>query len=194
MGETKQVPLTVAVDMPSARVLAQQASVVADLEFVMECCKRLLTELSESEAGRDDIVPLALWSSALLAYGRCFGENGLKDEDVEQLPLQGEVLNFHKWITAERDKVTENPADPFETAKIGAVLTPATDKNRRIEGIAVFSNSRVLIDVTGVRQLGGLASELAKRTAGKAQKQQDVVLADTQQMDIDRLYEAPSLL
>lgn len=45
-----------------------------------------------------------------------------------------------------------------------------------------------------MRQLGGLASELAKRTAGKAQKQQDSVLSDTQRLDIDRLYESAPLL
>jgi len=39
-----------------------------------------------------------------------------------------------------------------------------------------------------VRQLGGLASELAKQTAGKAQEQQDVVLKDAQQLNLDSLY------
>ena len=53
--------------------------------------------------------------------------------------------------------------------------------------------SRVLIDVIGVRQLGGLASELAKQTAEKAEKQQDVVLRDAQLLDIKRLYESPPL-
>ena len=41
----------------------------------------------------------------------------------------------------------------------------------------------------GVRQLGGLASELAKQTAEKAQEQQDVVLKDAQQLDLDSLYQ-----
>jgi hypothetical protein len=63
-----------------------------------------------------------------------------------------------------------------------------------VEGIAIFSTSHVLIDVTGVRQLGGLASELAKQTAARARKQQDTVLADAQQLDIDGLYKAPPLL
>src|ERR1700751_242354 len=106
--------------MPSARVLADQASVIQDLEFVMDCCKRLLTELARPEADRDGVVPLALWSSALLAYARCFGENGrsgLAVEDVQNLPLQGAVLKFLEWVIGERDKLTEHPADPFEAAK-----------------------------------------------------------------------------
>ena len=201
MGETegtsRQAPgLTVALDVPSARILADQACVIQDLQFVMDCCKRLLTELARSEEDRDGVVPLALWSSALVAYARCFGEgrrSGLAVEDVRNLPLQGAVMKFHEWVIEERDKLTEHPADPFEAAKIGAALSPAGQKERRVEGIAVFSTSRVLIDVTGVRQLGGLASELAKQTAGKAQRQQDSVLSDAQQLDIGSLYGSPPL-
>jgi hypothetical protein len=70
-----QVPgLTVALDIPSARILADQASIIQDLQFVMDCCKRLLTELERPEDHRDGVVPQALWSSALVAYARCFGK------------------------------------------------------------------------------------------------------------------------
>jgi len=161
----------------------------------MDCCKRLLAEVAKPEEERDGVVPLALWSSAVVAYARCFGDGGraLTVEDVQNLPLQGAVMTFHEWVIAERGKLTEHPADPFEAAKVAAALAPADRKERRVEGIAVFSTSRVLIDATGVRQLGGLASELAKQTAGKAQKQQDSVLSDAQQLDIGRLYESPPL-
>jgi hypothetical protein len=183
--------------MPSARILADQASIIQDLQFAMDCCKRLLTELARPEEERDGVVPLALWSSAVVAYARCFGEDGrsgLATEDVGNLPLQGAVTKFHEWVIEERGKLTEHPADPFAAAKIGAVLAPAGQQERRVEGIAVFATSRVLIDVTGVRQLGGLASELAKQTAGKAQKQQDAVLSDAQQLDVGNLYGLPPLL
>jgi len=196
-GASRQVNgLTVALDTPSARILADQTSVIQDLQFVMDCCKRLLAELARPEEDRDGVVPLALWSSALMAYARCFGggrRSGLAVEDVRNLPLQGAVMKFHVWVIEESNKLTEHPADPFEAAKIGAALSPAGQKERRVEGIAIFSASRVLIDVTGVRQLGGLASELAKQTAGKAQSQQDCVLSEAQQLDISSLYGAPPL-
>jgi hypothetical protein len=195
-GTSRQaLELAVPLDTPSARILADQASVVADLQLVMDCCQRLLAELAGPEEGRDEVVSLALWSSALVAYARCFGpggSSGLTVEDVKNLPLQGAVMNFHEWIIGERGKLTEHPADPFDAAKIGAVLAPA-GKQRRVEGIAVFSTSRVLIDSTGARQLGALASELAKQTAGHAQQQQDAVLSDAQRMDIGGLYELPPL-
>jgi hypothetical protein len=188
--------LTVALDTPSARILADQASIIQDLQFVMDCCRRLLTELDRPEEDRDGVVPQALWSSALVAYARCFGEGrrlGLATDDVRNLPLQGAVMKFHEWIIEERDKLTAPPADPFEEAKVGAALSPPELKEPRVLGIAIFSASRVLIDVTGVRQLGGLASELAKQTAEKAQEQQDSVLADAQKLDIGSLYGSPPL-
>ena len=195
-GSARVPALTVALDTPSARILADEASIINDLQFVMDCCKRLLTELARPQEDRDGVVPQALWSSALVAYGRCFSEDrrsGLAIDDVQNLPLQGAVMKFHTWVIGEYDKLTAPSADPFEAAKIGAALSPPGQKKRRVEGIAVFSTSRVLIDVIGVRQLGGLASELAKQTAQKAEKQQHAVLTDAQQLDLDSLYESPPL-
>jgi hypothetical protein len=188
--------LTVALDMPSAHVLADQASTIQDLQFVMDCCKRLLTELAKPEEERDAVVPQALWSSAVVAYARCFGKSGrsgLATADVRNLPLQGAVMKFHKWVIEERNKLTAHPANPFDGAKVGAGLSPPGRAEQRVEGVAIFSANRVLIDAIGVRQLGGLASELAKQTAEKAQKQQDLVLSDAQQLGIDRLSHLPPL-
>jgi hypothetical protein len=188
--------LTVALDVPSAQILADQASIIRDLQFVMDCCKRLLTELAKPEEERDPVVPQALWSAALVAYARCFGKGkryGLSAEDVRNLPLQGEVMKYHKWVIGERDKLATHPANPFTATKVGAALSPPDRAERRVEGIVILSASQVLVDDTGVRQLGGLASELAKQTAGKAQAQQDFVLADAQQLNRDNLYKSPPL-
>ena len=188
--------VTVALDTPSALVLADQASTIQDLQFVMDCCKRLLTELAKPEEERDAVVPQALWSSALVAYARCFGKggrSGLATEDVRNLPLQGAVMKFHKWVMEERNKLTAHLANPFEGSKVGAALSPPGPAGQRVEGVAIFSANRVLIDAIGVRQLGGLASELAKQTAEKAQQQQDLVLSDAQQLNMDRLSKLPPL-
>jgi len=195
MGETDATSpggqaLTVPLDVPSAQILADQAAIIQDLQFVMDCCKRLLTELGKPEIVRDAVVPQALWSAALVAYARCFGKGrrlGLTTEDVRTLPLQGEVMKYHQWVLGERDKLAMHQKTPFEGAKVGAALSPPGRGRRRVEGIVILTASHVLVDDTGVRQLGGLASELAKQTAGRAQKQQDAVLADAQQLGVDTL-------
>ena len=182
---------TVAIDVPSAHVLADQASIIAELQFVMDCCKRILPELAKPEAEQDQLVPLALWSSAVLAYGRCFSKGrrfALANEDVRDLPLHGEVMKFHQWVLEERDKLAARAANPAEGAKVGAALSPPEQRDRRVEGIVIFASSHEIVNDVGVRQLGGLASELAKQTAEKAQEQQDVVLKDAQQLNLDSLY------
>jgi hypothetical protein len=188
--------LTVALDVASAHVLADQAAIIQDLQFVMDSCKRLLTELAKPEEDRDPLLPLAIWSSAVVTYARCFGNGkryGLTTEDVQKLPLHGAVMKFHKWIIEERNKLTTHSANPFEVAKVGAALSPPEEKKRRVEGIMIFATSHIVIDDVGVRQLGGLASELAKQTAEKAQEQQDIALKDAQQLDIETLYKLPPL-
>jgi hypothetical protein len=188
--------LTVALDLPSARILADQISTIQDLQFVMECCKRLLSELVKPDEEREAVVPQALWSAALITYDRCFAKGkrfGLTTEDVQSLPLEGQVMKFHNWVVGERNKLAAHPANPFETATVATALSPPDQPGRRVEGITVLSASHVLVDGTGVRQLGALASELAKQTAAQAQKQQDSVLADAQKLEIDSLYKLPPL-
>ncbi len=102
-------------------------------------------------------------------------------------------MKFHKWVIEESKQLIVHPSNPFEGTKVGAALSPPEEAERRVEGIAIFSASRVLIDAIGVRQLGGLASELAKQTAEKAQAQQDTVLADAQRLNLDGLYKLPPL-
>ena len=174
---SSQTPmLTVALDLPSAQVLADQASIVSDLQFVVECCKGLLGELDKPEQERDSVVPQALWSAALASYSRCFSKSkrfGLGADDINSLPLEGEVMTFHKWAIGQRTMLTTHPTDPFDAAKVGAALARPGQGKRRVEGIAILTTSRVLVDDTGVRQLGALASALAKQTAERAQKQQE---------------------
>lgn len=44
-----------------------------------------------------------VWTTALLSYSRCFGRGdwgmGLTEDDVSAIPLQGEVLKWHKVLT-----------------------------------------------------------------------------------------------
>jgi hypothetical protein len=202
MGDTNPAapanpPLTVALDIPSAQVLADQAVIIQDLQFVMESCKRLLAELARPEEERDPVVPVALWSAALVAYARCFSTGqrfGLTADDVTSVPLQGEVLSYHKWVIRERNTTTRHPANPLDSAVVGAALSGAGSlkgSSGQVEGIVILSTSHVLVDDTGVRQLGGLASELAKQTAEKMKAQQDIVLADAQNLGPDRLRALP---
>ena len=183
--------LTVSLELPSAQLLADQIATIHDLQFVMECCKRLLSELVKPEEEREPVVPQALWSAALTAYDRSFGKGkkfGLTAADVKSLPLEGQVVKFHEWVVDERNTLGRHPTNPFDVARVGAVLSDPGQAEREVRGVTVLSASHILVDGAGVRQLGALASELAKQTAEKAQKQEHTVLADAQQLGLDKLY------
>jgi hypothetical protein len=189
--------LTVGLELPSAQVLADQIATIGDLQFVMECCKRLLSELANPEAERDPVIPQALWSAALTAYDRSFAKGkkfGLTPDDVKALPLEGQVVKFHEWLENERNILGRHPTNPFLEARVGAVLADPGQGDREVRGVTVLSASHILVDGAGVRQLGALASELAKQTAEKAQKQESVVAADAQELGLDKLYTMTPLL
>jgi hypothetical protein len=186
-----QPELTVALELPSAQLLADQIATIKDLQFVMECCKRLLSELVKPEEEQDGVVPQALWSAALTAYDRSFARGkkfGLTVDDVKALPLEGQVVKFHEWVVNERNVIGRHPTNPFDEARVGAVLSDPSRGDREVRGITVLTTSHILVDGAGVRQLGALASELAKQTAEKAQKQESTVAADAQQLGPDKLY------
>ena len=189
--------LTVGLELPSAQLLADEIATIKDLQFVMECCKRLLAELVKPEEEQDPVVPQALWSAALTAYDRCFAKGkkfGLSTDDVKSLPLEGQVVKFHEWVVNERNILGKHPTNPFDEARVGAVLADPDQGDREVQGVTVLSASHILVDGAGVRQLGALASELAKQTAEKAQKQESVVAADAQQLGLDKLYTMTPLL
>jgi hypothetical protein len=189
--------LTVGLELPSAQLLADEIATIKDLQFVMECCKRLLAELVKPEEEQDPVIPQALWSAALTAYDRCFAKGkkfGLSTDDVKSLPLEGQVVKFHEWVVDERNILGKHPTNPFDEARVGAVLANPGQGDREVQGVTVLSASHILVDGAGVRQLGALASELAKQTAEKAQKQESVVAADAQQLGLDKLYTMTPLL
>jgi hypothetical protein len=189
--------LTVGLELPSAQLLADQIGTIHDLQFVMECCKRLLSELVKPDEEQDPVVPQALWSAALTAYDRAFAKGkkfGLTVDDVKALPLEGQVVKFHEWVVDERNTLGRHPTNPFDVARVGAVLADPEQGDREVRGITVLSASHILVDGAGVRQLGALASELAKQTAEKAQKQESAALADAQQLGLDKLYAMTPLL
>lgn len=191
-AQTQDQPtVTVALELPSAQLLADQIATIHDLQFVMECCKRLLSELMKPEEEREAVVPQALWSAALTSYDRAFAKGkkfGLTVDDVKALPLEGQVVKFHEWVVDERNTLGRHPTNPFDVARVGAVLSDRSKANPEVRGVTVLSASHILVDGAGVRQLGALASELAKQTAEKAQKQESTVAADAQKLGLDKLY------
>jgi hypothetical protein len=146
---------------PAALALADLAAIFDDLQFVLGCCERLLTELAQGEQ-RDEVVIESVWDAALLAYVRCFqpGERGLglSVPDLTETDLQGDVEQWHTMLTKLRDRLVNSVANPREEFTVGATRAAGGG----IEGIVITSSTRPQLDEVTVRQTGRLAFELGK--------------------------------
>lgn len=184
--------VVVELTLPSARLLADQVSLVQDLRFVAACCDRLSEE--GLEAG--EVTAQALWSAALIGYARSFATGKriarLTEADLLATGLEGEVVEFHRFVLGLRDKHVAHSVNPFEQVKVGAVLTNDS-LPRAVQGVVMLSTRQVLGDDTAVRQLAGLAQAIIAVLNERAKEQCDLVLAETQGLDIDTLYALPPM-
>jgi hypothetical protein len=111
---------------PAAREVADLLAMQQDLTFVWEACD-LLLDLPTDEPGLQALLTRALWSSALIAYARCFATGkrlGLKDDDVRRVPNGDEAVKFHRKLLDLRNKHIAHSVNPLEFIKIGVMVGP----------------------------------------------------------------------
>jgi hypothetical protein len=190
MASTTDQPTAVRrLDTPAAQELGDLVSVLDDLQTVLSCCERLVTELAGSPGRPDALALEALWTTALLSYARCFsngGKSGLTEQDVTETPLQGEVLEWHKMLQQMREHYADTAANPRERFSVGAAL----DSEGRASGIAITSTTQPSLDDVTVRQTGALAYELSRLVDQRITEREEQVRAAANTMpqaELDKL-------
>jgi hypothetical protein len=160
-------------DLPEAAVLAGQAAVFEDLQYVLRCCEHLVSVLGSTEP--DPVLVEALWTAALTGYVRCFSARAavLSDADLDELKLDGDVGEFHGMVKKLRDHYASRHVNPREAFTIGA----AQANDGRPTGVAVVSTPRPLVDDVTVRLLGRVAYALSGLLDARMQDSQAQVLA-----------------
>ncbi|HVH22231.1 MAG TPA: hypothetical protein VNA11_07225 [Pseudonocardia sp.] len=160
-------------DSPEAAVLAGQAAVFEDLQYVLRCCEHLVSVLGSADP--DPVLVEALWTAALTGYVRCFsGRAGvLSDADLGELELDGDVDEFHTMVKKLRDHYASRHVNPREAFTIGA----AQANDGKPTGVAVVSTPRPLVDDVTVRLLGRVAYALSGLLDARMQDSQAQVLA-----------------
>jgi hypothetical protein len=191
---TPTQPATVRhLDTPTAKALADLAAMLDDLQTVLYCCERLLTELAPATGTRDDLVVESVWTTALLSYGRCFTDAGrgmaLTEDDVTATALRGDVLDWHKLLRR-LAKHWASPADnPRERLSVGA----AVDDDGAATGIAITSLRQPFPDDRTVRQTGALAYELSQVVDRRMAEQQERVLTAAKALPAAQLSRLPRI-
>lgn len=158
---------------PAAAALADLAAMFEDLQTVLLCCERLVTELAAPEP--DDVVVEALWTTALLSYARCFAPGGrgmgLGEDDVTATGLKGEVLAWHRLLRSLKKHYTDPAVNPRESFGVGVAVADGTPT-----GVAITSTRQSRVDEQTVRQTGALAFALSRLVDTRISEHQATVL------------------
>jgi len=189
-GKAPEAPAVVRrLEGASQATLVDLVETFEELQTVLRCCERLVAELA-AETAPDGLLVEALWTVALLSYGRCFavGEAGasLTEEDLTATQLGGDVLEWHKVLLQLRDHHGDPVANPRERYSVG--VTQAADGTA--SGVAITSARQPLVDDLTVRQTGAIAYALSGLLNSRIEKQQETIfeeLKTTPRADLEKL-------
>ena len=205
--------------LPESEELTTLSSVFEDLQHVLRCCEHLVTALAPpasaapSSAAPSSAAPSlpalslpaglappppaapdvalveALWTSALVAYARCFSAEAgvLTAGDLEALELPGDLGGFHDLLLRLRDHYVSPDVNPRETFTIGG----AQAEDGSLLGVAVVSAPQPAVDDPAVRQLGLVAYRLSGLVDGRMQEAQRRVLGRARQLTPEQLSQLP---
>jgi len=174
MTAPSETPRTVRrVASPAAAALADLAAIFDDLQTVLLCCERLVSQLSVPEP--DPVVVESLWTTALLSYSRCFAPGGrgmgLTEADVEGLELEGEVLAWHRMVRQIKKHYADPAVNPREVFEVGVAVSDGTPM-----GVAITSTRQALPDTVSVHQTGAIAYQLSQLVDARIGEHQATVL------------------
>ena len=170
----EQLPIA-KVDYEEARHLADLVSTAQDLGYVVEVCDCLLAMVSDGV--EDSVLSQAYWSSALVAYVRCFATGvraPLTEADVAT--LEGDGLEAHRIFKSMRDKHIAHSVNPFEQILVGVMLPPTGSDEVGVQGVATLSANLVTLSEEWITLLRNLARMLREMVVQRARNAEDAVL------------------
>jgi hypothetical protein len=162
-------------DTPDAQALADLAAIFEDLQTVLRCCERLMSELASGDP--DDLTLEAFWTLAVLSYTRCFSsrptDTGLTPDDVTETGINGDVLGWHKVLMQLRGHYADPVVNPREGFSVGV----SQDADGKANGVAVTSASPARVDDVTVRQTGAITYGLVRIVDQRIAARQQVVFS-----------------
>ena len=158
-----------------AKTLGDLVTAFEDLQTVLRCCERLVTELDAGGDQPDDILLEAVWTTALLSYARCFAARPtgpvLTEDDVTATVAHDDVLDWHRVLLRLREHYADAVANPRERFSVGV----AQDDDGSASGIVITSARQPLVDDVTVRQTGAIAFALSSLVDDRIAVQQQAV-------------------
>lgn len=181
---------------PAAREVADLLAMQLDLTFVCEACD-LLLNLPTNDPGLEPLLTRALWSSALIAYARCFATGkrlGLDENDVRRVPRGDEAVEFHRKMLNLRNKHIAHSVNPLEFIKIGVMVgTLSRDDEEGVTGLVTLFGSDWRVHPTTADSLRRLSAALLGVVVDRIEEQTPVVRDSADQHGLDAIKGWPVL-
>lgn len=175
-------------DSGSATTLVNLLATFEDLQMVLRCCERLMSELGAGDP--DDVAIEGVWTTALLSYARCFSTDDarapLTEDDLTDTLSNSDVLDWHRVLLQLREHYAHPAVNPREQFSVGV----AQDADGTAGGIGVASARQPSVDDITVRQTGAIAFGLSKMVNDRIADQQATVfdeVKDLSQADLNKL-------
>lgn len=159
---------------PAARSLAGLAAALDDMQAVLGCCEHLLSTAFRAELAAGSLVSEALWTTALVSYGRCFAAGApLGEADLVATEMAGDLVGWHRALLRMGEHFTAPGANPREQCQVGLAL----DSGGAVVGVALTSTRQPGVDELTVRQTGALAVALCTILDARITERQQAVRA-----------------
>jgi hypothetical protein len=175
-------------DSGSATTLVNLLATFEDLQMVLRCCERLMSELGAGDP--DDVAIEGVWTTAVLSYARCFSTDDarapLTEDDLTATLSNSDVLDWHRVLLQLRQHYAHPSVNPRERFSVG--VAQAADGTAG--GIGVTSARQPSVDDITVRQTGAIAFGLSKMVNDRIADQQAKVFDEVKDLgkaELDRL-------
>jgi hypothetical protein len=176
-GSTATAAVVRRLDTPAAAALADLLGVFDDLQTVLRCCERLMTEVAAPHPEANVAIE-ALWTTALLSYTRCFAPRlsgvALAEADVAATRPEGDLLEWHQALLRLRGVYAAASGNPREQFTVGVVQ----EGDGTAGGVAITSVVQPQVNDLTVRQTGAIAFALSQVVDDRIETQQGVVFAE----------------
>jgi hypothetical protein len=167
-------------DSPAAATLVDLLGIFDDLQTVLACCEKLVTEVAAPHP-ETNIAIEAAWTTALLSYTRCFAPRAsgtsLTESDAAATQPEGDLLGWHQALVRLRGVFAAASVNPREQFTVGVVQ----EKDGSAGGVAITSVRQPQVNDLTVRQTGAMAFALSEVVNTRIEEQQARVFTEVRQ-------------
>jgi hypothetical protein len=182
---------------PDAREVADLLAVQQDLTYVWEACD-LLLDLPTDDPGLRKLLTRALWSSALVAYARCFATGkrlGFNDDDVQRVAKGNKAVKFHRKMLDLRNEHIAHSVNPLEFIKIGIMVgSLSRDDEEGVTGLVTLFGADWKPHPTSIDSLSRLAEGLLGVVMDRAEEQTPALRETAQETGLETIKRWPELV